>query len=411
MKKIVLVIFFMFLALFIKAQNNKIDFESLTYNQVLKQSEEQGKLIFLYFYTDKCSACTKISQNTFSNESVISYFNNNFINHKINCSPKSSGIEIAKKYEVNAFPSLVFINYKEEMVDFIVGAVSSEKLLSIAKGTKVTGQNLSFLKNEFEKGNRNEKLVNDYLKKLKQANKYREASTIFKEYFSTLSDKDKISKNTWDLLLIVGTYSGSEIFKFIEKHKKKYYMICGKEHVNKYIKDIYTKDFIYSRTGEDRLKILKAIKKGKYSFGQEISEFYDVINVVSYVDYYDKKHVAEKIKKYTEKANVFLEKYGDKNIDYYRHIIYSLLPCLGGFKDCCPSAIKWCEKLLEKGDNYNDLSLYAYIFQRNHRWKEYFAALDKLKKYCIKNNISYADIDYKVKATKKYLKSKNITVD
>lgn len=410
MKKIFLVIFLLFCALLNNAQNNKIDFESLPYDKVLKQSQEQNKLIFLYFYTDKCSACTKNCKNTFSNESVISYFNKNFINHKINCSPKSSGIEIAKKYKVNAFPTLVFINNKEEIVDFIVGAISFEKLLSIAKGTKITEQNLSFLKNEFEKGNRNQKLVSDYLKKLKQANKYREASAVFKVHFLTLSANDKISKKTWDLLLIVSTYSGSEIFKFIEEHKRKYYKICGKEQVNKFIKDIYTKDFIYARTGGDRLKILKAIKKGRYSFGQEISELYDVINVVSYVDYYDKKHVAERIQKYTEKANTFLKKYGDKNIDYYRHIIHFLLPCLGR-KDCCPSAIKWCGKLLEKGENYKDLYLYAYILQRNQHWKEYFAAMNKLKKYCITNTISYADIDYRVKATMKYLKSKNIVIE
>ena len=76
-----------------------------------------------------------MANNVFTRPEVGDYFNAHFINVKIDME-KGEGRELAKKYEVRAFPTLLMIDHEGNIVERMVGAQSTEKLLEWAKSVK-----------------------------------------------------------------------------------------------------------------------------------------------------------------------------------------------------------------------------------------------------------------------------------
>ena len=70
--------------------------------------------------------------NTFKEEIVGKYFNEKFISIKIDME-KGEGIDLMKKYEVKAFPTLFVLDAKGNVVKRMMGAMDSKKLLEQVK--------------------------------------------------------------------------------------------------------------------------------------------------------------------------------------------------------------------------------------------------------------------------------------
>lgn len=99
-----------------------------TYNEALEEAKLKNKLVFLDAYTDWCGWCRKLDKTTFSNASVISYLNDNFVIMKVNIE-KGDGPALRSKYSVNSYPTLLFINSKGKEVHRISGYVDATDFL------------------------------------------------------------------------------------------------------------------------------------------------------------------------------------------------------------------------------------------------------------------------------------------
>ena len=91
------------------------------------------KLIFLDAYTDWCGPCKKMSAHTFTDANVAKLFNSKFINLKIEMEKNPIGPEIARKYSVRAYPSLLFIDGDGKIVKYVVGYQTPDQLIAIGK--------------------------------------------------------------------------------------------------------------------------------------------------------------------------------------------------------------------------------------------------------------------------------------
>ncbi len=109
-----------------------IKFETLSFNEAIQKAKKENKLIFLDAYAVWCGPCKMMDRTTFKDEKVGTVFNKNFINIKIDME-KGEGPEIARKYQVRAYPTMMLINGDGKVEKRILGAVRNTQLLEEVK--------------------------------------------------------------------------------------------------------------------------------------------------------------------------------------------------------------------------------------------------------------------------------------
>ncbi|MDD2984063.1 MAG: thioredoxin family protein [Crocinitomicaceae bacterium] len=112
---------------------DEIIFSQMTFEQALKEAKKTGKLIFLDAYTDWCGPCKKMSAHTFTDPAVAKLFNSKFINLKIEMEKNPDGPEIARKYAIRAYPSLLFLDGNGKVIKYVVGYQNPDQLIAVGK--------------------------------------------------------------------------------------------------------------------------------------------------------------------------------------------------------------------------------------------------------------------------------------
>ncbi len=108
-----------------------IEFGHDNFDEALNLAKDKEKLIFVDFYTDWCGPCKTMSKFVFTDNNVGAYFNQYFVSVKANAEKGSK--EIAKKYNVDSYPTLIFLNTDGEVVLKKSGAVTIQKFLDYGK--------------------------------------------------------------------------------------------------------------------------------------------------------------------------------------------------------------------------------------------------------------------------------------
>lgn len=109
-----------------------IQFFEGTFDEAIELAKKEDKLIFFDAYASWCGPCKWMKSRVFTKEEVGSYFNSTFINIKIDME-KGEGPELARKYRVTAYPTLLFLNHEGEVKKAVVGYHNSNSLVELAK--------------------------------------------------------------------------------------------------------------------------------------------------------------------------------------------------------------------------------------------------------------------------------------
>ena len=91
--------------------------------------DNDEKIILVDFETESCVWCDRLDADTFTDQRVIDFANQNLISKKID-SEKGDGPEQKKKYRVKAYPTILFLDSKGLEIDRIVGYRPPEEFLS-----------------------------------------------------------------------------------------------------------------------------------------------------------------------------------------------------------------------------------------------------------------------------------------
>lgn len=118
-----------------------VKFRSGSFSSNLAKAKSENKPVFLDFYTTWCAPCKYLDQDVFSHKSVYDYFNDNFINIKIDAD-KSEGQKLKDKYGVYAYPTLIYLDSQGNEIERSVGGVPYSKVMSMAKKTVNANQAL-----------------------------------------------------------------------------------------------------------------------------------------------------------------------------------------------------------------------------------------------------------------------------
>ena len=95
---------------------------------MLKMAKKEKKMIFVDCYTSWCGPCKMLAKNIFTQDSVADFYNANFICFQIDME-KGEGPELARKYGVAAFPTLLYVDKDGMLKHCVVGYLQTHELI------------------------------------------------------------------------------------------------------------------------------------------------------------------------------------------------------------------------------------------------------------------------------------------
>ena len=249
----------LFIGAFALAQG--IKFEESNFTAVLAKAKKENKLVFIDAYTTWCGPCKLMAKNIFPQKTVGDYYNSHFINAKIDME-KGEGIEIAKKYNVKAFPTYLFVDGNGELVHRTLGYVEENDFIQFAKDAGDPGKRLTALKQKFEDGEKDP----EFLKNLASLTMYNDAEfagRVMERYFSS---KKELDREGVQMLLSVAQNPDSPMYKIFQAKKDEISKIITPqkyEAIDKNIKisSIFKKSYNpQSKTWDDNYFLTEAQK-------------------------------------------------------------------------------------------------------------------------------------------------------
>ena len=217
MKKI-----FILIAIFVSGNvfSQGIEFEHGTFDEALEKAKKENKLIFMDCYTTWCGPCKWLAKNIFTQEKVGDYFNKNFVNVKMDME-KGEGIVLNKKYGVQAYPTLLFIDSNGNEVQKLLGGMKAEELITGAKTALDPSLRISALTEKYNNGNRDYDFLITYLKGLKREGDRDKMQNVSREIIAKTSLSEYMNKEQFYIISGANFAYNSKEYNYLLENKHK----------------------------------------------------------------------------------------------------------------------------------------------------------------------------------------------
>lgn len=195
-----------------------ISFNHDSWQELLNKAKAENKIIFVDAFTTWCGPCKMMSKEVFTDSTVGSFYNDKFINAKIDME-KGEGLELAKTYNVRAYPSFLFVDGSGTLQHKSIGYQKAPMFITLGKTALDEDLRLGSLNAKYAAGEKNPA----FLYKLAYAKNYAmepDAEKLAEEYLGTQKDW-----NTPDNLDMIYEFSGdlkSPITKYMLSNKERF---------------------------------------------------------------------------------------------------------------------------------------------------------------------------------------------
>jgi len=351
MKKTAILSFLFFAVI---AFGQGIKFEEGNFKSLLAKAKKENKLIFIDAYAVWCGPCKLMVKNIFPLKPVGDYYNANFINAKIDME-KGEGIALAKKYNVKAFPTYLFINGDGEEVHRTLGYVEEKDFIQFAMDAGDPNKRLTSLKQKFEKGEKDP----EFLKNLAGLTIYNDADfagRVLDRYFSAKTTLDQQDVQ----MILAGTQSTeSPLYKIFQNKKEdiikvlpadRYDMVDKNIKLNTIMKKTYSADtkkwndayFLTETqkflTKDESEKLLKRAKSSRALKDKDFATY--------------EKMTLDLYKDYTALSS---EELNSVAWNFFENV---------NTKSSLETAVKWAQESVKKDENYANTDTLANLYNK-----------------------------------------------
>ena len=175
------------------------------------------------------------------------YFNENFVCCQLDA--EKEGRELARKYAVEAYPTLLFIDAEGNVVKKATGTISAEEFIACGQEAVVeknAPNNMAALEKRYESGNRDEAFLRMYIEKMTANHMNPEA--IIEDYLKVQKNMPEGSSKMMEFLLEHSDFLslGGEAERVFQSNKEEYFdMATRLEH--KKLGNMYAKMMNYTQ--------------------------------------------------------------------------------------------------------------------------------------------------------------------
>ncbi|MCG2792234.1 MAG: thioredoxin family protein [Weeksellaceae bacterium] len=337
------------------AQTN-IKFEDTDFNAILAQAKSEKKLIFLDAYAAWCGPCKLMERNVFTDANVADYYNKNFINAHFDME-KGEGPNLAAKYGIRSYPTLLFLNAEGEVVGKELGYLNAEDFLALGKKNNNPGLVNTNLKEAFLKGQLDQKTLLSFINLYAGKDPFL-AKQASEKYFANKKDKSFSGEEINALLNFTQSVDDANYKVFVDNKAAIVELLTDKNYTqfDNYLKLM---KLVTAATDEKTKTIddAKVLKEGEGLLPKD--DLVKSLNIYK-INYY----IANE--NYPAYEKTALEYY--KNPDDFNNS--ELLAAAGVFAEhvsnpqSLQSAARWAEKVVMTQENYDSVSVLAILYDK-----------------------------------------------
>ncbi|MFI5201314.1 MAG: thioredoxin fold domain-containing protein [Candidatus Kapaibacterium sp.] len=207
-------VFFLALVMLSISASAEVHFRNVSFEEAKQLAAQEHKAIMVDFYTTWCGWCKVLDKNTYSDENVGKVADAKFIPVKIDAE-KGEGIELAKKYGIHGYPTIIFFDEGGKEIDRVVGYEDPSRFLQSLQNAAAGGS--SAIIGEVESA----KSTTDPKKWFTAANYYAEHNeraksvTAFKKVLA-LDPQNKLGNNAESLFAVGFLSTGDKQFNILD---------------------------------------------------------------------------------------------------------------------------------------------------------------------------------------------------
>jgi len=205
-----------------------IEFNKEDWSSILAQAEKEDKLVFVDAYTVWCGPCKKMARDVFPQKEVGEFYNKKFINVQMDME-KGEGLAFAEKYNVNVYPTLLFVAADGSLVHRSAGYKDSPEFIELGNTALDPSKRISSLEARYENGDRDPEFLINYAAILYDVYDGSHVPVV-EAYLETQSDW-----NTDENLIIIFHYvndTDSKLFEHMVENKDLYIEKFGQIEVS-----------------------------------------------------------------------------------------------------------------------------------------------------------------------------------
>lgn len=332
------------------AQNRSISFEDGTWEEIKQKAQKENKPIFVDAYATWCGPCKWMAKNVFTNDTIADYYNSGFINVKMDME-KGEGIELAKEWKVQAYPTLMYFSSEGELLHRVCGAYEVAEFVDLGKDALDPEKQLGVLIKKFEEGNRESDFLADYIIRLAQS--CMGGKTEAEAYFITQKDEELSNERNWKLINLIVTDINSREFRYLEKNQPSFEKLYTQEAVRAKIEKVYSRllsGALYKDEGAGYPEAKKEILARKNSQAEKAVAGSDLA-------YYELK---KDWGKYAVAAEKYINTYSKEDYNILNNIAWKFFENITDKKHL-NKALTWAKRSVEINENVFNLDTYAHL--------------------------------------------------
>ncbi|MFT5646056.1 MAG: thiol-disulfide isomerase/thioredoxin [Aureispira sp.] len=209
-----------------------IDFETADWESVKAKAKASDMPIFVDAYASWCEPCKWMDDNAFSEAEVGTFFNDNYVSYKLDVEAEE-GLALAKKYNVNSYPTMLYFNSDGELVHRIIGAYEAVDFLAKSKAALSPDNQIYTLKKKFEKEKGNPAFLRKYANALKRVGE--EYMYIADTYIELIGIESLVEKEHFVVLEHCINDCHHMAYRYVLANKANFVISLGSERVDSYL--------------------------------------------------------------------------------------------------------------------------------------------------------------------------------
>ncbi len=274
-----------------------IQFQHTAWNDILKEAAKENKLVFVDAYTTWCGPCKRMSKEVFTQNEVAKFYNKEFINYKIDME-KGEGPELASKYKVAQYPTLLFIDAAGNLVHRAAGYHDKAQLIELGNAALDPSQQLATQEKRFKDGDRDPAFLKEYT--ALRARSFDDSHLPVAEAYLKAQGNLNTDENRSFVFQYLGDID-SKMFKHFTKYRADYAQQFGANAVEQKVNTLVS-DYIASKSTDEQLIGLKEVKTlYKKAYPSKAKKLFSAYKMTYYRSQGDRKGFAKSAIKHYKK--------------------------------------------------------------------------------------------------------------